>query len=130
MSSKLTHNQILVLDTLKSEKGPLSAYTILDRLREKGLRAPLQVYRALEALIQLQYIHRLETVNAFMACSYPENCQHALTTFTICNNCGEVTEIQEHTIACDIKQLTQQIGFLAHRSTVEIRGICGKCTTN
>ncbi|KEG20347.1 hypothetical protein H710_00424 [Bartonella bacilliformis Ver097] len=51
MTAKLTHNQMLVFNLLQTEKAPLSAYEILDRLREKGLRAPLQVYRALEQLI-------------------------------------------------------------------------------
>ncbi|WP_317993645.1 Fur family transcriptional regulator [Bartonella gliris] len=127
MPSKLTRNQMLVLNILKNEQGPLSAYAILDRLREEGLRAPLQVYRALERLVQLKRIHRLESVNAFMACSYPENCQHELTTFTICDDCGKVNEIQDQAIAHGIKQMTQVIGFQAHRSTVEVRGVCKKC---
>ncbi|ABM44481.1 hypothetical protein H704_00979 [Bartonella bacilliformis Peru38] len=127
MTAKLTHNQMLVFNLLKTEKAPLSAYEILDRLHEKGLKAPLQVYRALKKLIQLKCVHRLESVNAFMVCSYPENCQHELTTFTICDNCSKVNEIQEQTIAHNIKQLTQNIGFQAHKSTVEIRGICQKC---
>ncbi|MGF7158205.1 Fur family transcriptional regulator [Bartonella heixiaziensis] len=127
MPSKLTRNQTLVLNILKNEQGPLSAYAILDRLREEGLRAPLQVYRALEKLVQLKCIHRLESVNAFMACSYPENCQHELTTFTICDDCGKVNEIQDQAIVHDIKQIAQVIGFQAHRSTIEVRGICKKC---
>ena len=48
---KLTRNQSLVLGALTNAGGPLSAYTILDRLRDDGFRAPLQVYRALEKLL-------------------------------------------------------------------------------
>lgn len=44
----LTRNQTLVFDVLSKADGPLSAYTILDQLRDDGFRAPLQVYRALE----------------------------------------------------------------------------------
>lgn len=127
MPSKLTRNQTLVLNILKNEQGPLSAYAILDRLREEGFRAPLQVYRALEKLIQLKCVHRLESVNAFMACSHPKNCQHELTTFIICDSCGKVNEIQGQAIAHDVKQITQEFGFRAHKSTVEIRGICKNC---
>ncbi|WP_455476785.1 Fur family transcriptional regulator [Bartonella sp. B41] len=129
MSPKLTHNQILVLNTLKNAKRPLSAYEILDRLREKGFRAPLQVYRALEKLVKLKCIHRLESVNAFMACLHPENCQHELTIFTICDNCGKVNEIQNQIIVYSVQQMVQEFDFQAHKSTVEIRGICEKCTT-
>ena len=49
----LTGNSKLVMDLLEVKKGPLSAYMILDELRDAGLRAPLQVYRALEKLISL-----------------------------------------------------------------------------
>ncbi|WP_455481711.1 Fur family transcriptional regulator [Bartonella sp. B35(2025)] len=129
MSSKLTRNQILVLNTLKNAQGPLSAYTILDCLREEGFRAPLQVYRALEKLIQLKCIHRLESTNTFMACLHPESCQHELTIFTICNECGKVDEIQNKAILYSVKQMVQEVNFQAHKSTVEVRGICKKCAT-
>ncbi|MET3590451.1 Fur family zinc uptake transcriptional regulator [Bartonella silvatica] len=129
MSFKLTRNQTLVLNTLKNAKGPLSAYAILDHLREEGLRAPLQVYRALEKLVQLKCIHRLESVNAFMVCLHPENCQHELTTFIICQNCGEVNEIQSQAIVSILKQMAQKAEFQAHKSVLEIRGICKNCAT-
>jgi len=45
---KLTRNQSLVLSVLQSSDQLLSAYRILDRLRDEGFKAPLQVYRALE----------------------------------------------------------------------------------
>ena len=62
----LTKNQDLVLRTLNGADAPLSAYDILDRLRDDGLRAPLQVYRALEKLIEQGLAHRLESINAFV----------------------------------------------------------------
>ena len=57
----LTRNQALVLDRLEKAEGPLSAYALLDQLREEGLRAPLQVYRALDGLMQAGHVHRLES---------------------------------------------------------------------
>ncbi|WP_332065645.1 Fur family transcriptional regulator [Bartonella sp. CB189] len=127
MLSKFTRNQTLVLNTLKDAKKPLSAYAILERLREEGFRAPLQVYRALEKLVQLKYIHRLESANAFMACLHPENCQHEFITFTICDKCGRVNEIQDQTITHSVKKMVKDVNFQAHRSTVEVRGVCRKC---
>ncbi|MEK9833582.1 MAG: transcriptional repressor, partial [Rhodospirillaceae bacterium] len=47
----LTRNQSLVFGVLEGAEAPLSAYTILDQLRDEGLRAPLQVYRALDKLV-------------------------------------------------------------------------------
>ena len=65
---KLTRNQQLVYDALTGAKTPLSAYTLLDQLRDAGFRAPLQVYRALEKLIEIGQVHRLESINSFVAC--------------------------------------------------------------
>lgn len=129
MPFKLTRNQTLVLNILKNEQGPLSAYVILDRLRDEGFRAPLQVYRALEGLLQLKCIHRLESANAFMACLHPENCQYELTIFIICENCGKVNEIQNKALVSSLKRMVQAVDFQERRSILEVRGICKKCAT-
>ena len=42
-SEELTKKQTLVMDLLKNNKVPLSAYDILDKLHNFGFRAPLQV---------------------------------------------------------------------------------------
>ena len=69
----LTRNQLCVLERLEASSGPLSAYTLLDQLRENGFRAPLQVYRALDTLIKGGFVHRLESLNAFVACAEPHD---------------------------------------------------------
>jgi len=65
---KLTRNQTLVQSTLLESESPMSAYQILDSLKAHGLNAPLQVYRALDKLVHLGLVHRLESINAFVAC--------------------------------------------------------------
>jgi Fur family zinc uptake transcriptional regulator len=65
-NTDLTKNQSLVMGALSQANGPLSAYTILDELREHGFRAPLQVYRALEKVVEFGLVHRLESLNAFV----------------------------------------------------------------
>ncbi|MCC2690339.1 MAG: zur, partial [Rhizobiaceae bacterium] len=65
-NTKLTRNQQLVLARLEAASGPVSAYGLLDQLRDDGFRAPLQVYRALEGLIKGGLVHRLESLNAFV----------------------------------------------------------------
>lgn len=67
----LTKNQLCVLEKLETASGPLSAYTLLDQLRERGFRAPLQVYRALDTLVKSGFVHRLESINSFVACAEP-----------------------------------------------------------
>ena len=62
MTPDLTKNQSLVMSALSKAEGPLSAYSILDELRDQGFRAPLQVYRALEKLMDVGLVHRLESL--------------------------------------------------------------------
>ncbi|MGE0755142.1 MAG: transcriptional repressor, partial [Alphaproteobacteria bacterium] len=59
----------LVFEVLQAESRPLSAYEILDRLKKQGVRSPPIVYRALEKLLADDSIHRVEQLNAYMACN-------------------------------------------------------------
>lgn len=123
----LTKNQALVMDALAGAKGPLSAYTILDQLRDCGFRAPLQVYRALDKLVEFGLVHRLESLNAFVACRQPGCEGHETIAFTICERCGQVREITDDSLARRLKTMASQASFALTKSTVELRGICGVC---
>ena len=128
-AEKLTKNQSLVFGCLAESESPLSAYTILDRLREHGFKAPLQVYRALEKLTDRGLVHRLESMNAYVACAHPnEDCaHHGMTVFAICEGCGAVIEFHAHDIEAQLGALAHSKGFSPQRMTVEMRGLCAEC---
>jgi len=123
----LTRNQALVFHALTNAAQPLSAYTILDHVRPEGVRAPLQVYRALEKLIELGVVHRIDSLNAFMACRQPDCASHACLAFTICEKCGMVSEVAGHKLDHEIGLTARRAGFALSGSTVELRGICEPC---
>lgn len=123
----LTKNQSLVYGALSHANGPLSAYAILDQLRDKGFRAPLQVYRALNKLIDLGLIHRLESLNSFVACQHPECEGRKTMVFAICDTCGGVIEVADKALDDQLKSLAAQQGFTAKACTVELRGLCEAC---
>ena len=123
----LTRNQSLVMGALSQAKTPLGAYTILDQLRECGFRAPLQVYRALDKLMEFGMVHRLESLNAFIACGQPESEDHRAIAFTICDDCGEVAEIPDDSLAQRLDKLASEAGFQLNEPTVELRGVCQGC---
>jgi Fur family zinc uptake transcriptional regulator len=127
---ELTRNQALVYEALSQAESPLSAYTILDRLRDRGLRAPLQVYRALDKLLDLGLVHRLESINAFVACSDP-GCEtpHDTIAFAICENCGNVIEFADDAIAHRLTAWAAAEGFALSKTTIELRGFCQSCRT-
>lgn len=123
----LTRNQRAVLDTLTAAQAPLSAYAILDALRDQGFRGPPQVYRALDKLMQLDLVHRLESLNAFVACSHPDVDAHETTMFLICERCGQASEHAHRDVGRQLRHLAKSQQFALERSTVELRGRCRLC---
>jgi len=126
--SDLTRNQSLVFGALSRAEGPLSAYTILDQLRDDGFRAPLQVYRALDKLVETGIVHRLESLNAFVACSHPGCDSHQTIAFAICETCGKVAEISDEPLETRLRELARKDGFTVKRAVVELRGLCAACS--
>ena len=89
----LTKNQRIIFDLIDKSPEPLKAYSILHNVQKKGIKAPLQVYRALDKLVEIGKIHKIESRNAFIAC-HNSSCQVAkATAFSICEMCEKVTEI-------------------------------------
>ncbi len=123
----LTRNQSLVLDKLSKTDQPMSAYTLLDELRGDGLKAPLQVYRALDKLVAQGRVHRLDSISAFVACQHPDCQSHAATVFMICEKCGKVSEKSDAAVAKALVSAARAEGFSIERTSIEIRGACGKC---
>jgi Fur family zinc uptake transcriptional regulator len=123
----LTRNQELVLGALAHSPAPLSAYDILDRVRPDGIKAPLQVYRALDKLVERGLAHRLESLNAFVACA-DEHCHvKGLIAFAICEKCGKVDEFADAVVDERLGAWAARSGFKPERTTIEIRGLCAGC---
>ena len=77
--NNLSKNQRIVLDIIEKAKGPLKAYSILFNVQKKGIKAPPQIYRALNKLIKIGKIHKIESKNAFVACR-SSNCEISKAT--------------------------------------------------
>ena len=124
---KLTRNQNLVLKRLNAAGKPLSAYAILDDLREDGLKAPLQVYRALEKLIESGLVHRLESLNAFIACAHPDCQTRDMIGFAVCEKCGRADEFTAPDVESHVQAWCRAKDFQREKTTFEIRGLCSAC---
>ncbi|MBW7922880.1 MAG: transcriptional repressor [Rubellimicrobium sp.] len=131
---KLTRNQTLVLGALHSGGGPASAYDLLDRLRDEGMRNPLQIYRALNALVGQGLVHRLESLNAFVACAHPhehgeggEGHDHGLIAFAICGACRSVEEFSDPEITRRLADWAAAHAFRPDHTILEMRGTCAAC---
>ena len=124
---ELSNNERLVMDVLGRENSPKSAYMILDELRGSGFRAPLQVYRALDKLIGMGRVHRLESLNAFIACSHISCENTGGTAFVICNKCEHVQEVCDDSVSLFLSGLSKKTKFKASKTSIELHGICDAC---
>ena len=124
---ELTKQQAVVLEALEREEGPASAYALLDKLRGDGLRAPQQVYRALDTLMEYGLVHRVESLNSFVACAHPHEHGHGLVVFAICDQCGHVDEFPDTAIERRLKGWSREHAFRMHSAAVEMHGTCGRC---
>lgn len=125
---QLTANQQHVLATLQQANGPLSAYSLLDRLRGQGFSAPTQVYRALERLAEHGLVHRLETLNAYVSCAHAAGCRHGFTAFAICDNCGHVDEFTDAGLSRCLGRWMKTNAFALRDTTIELHGKCAACS--
>ncbi|HUS95399.1 MAG TPA: transcriptional repressor, partial [Hyphomicrobiaceae bacterium] len=101
----------MVIDALKDAGRPLSAYQILDAedVRSKGLKAPLTIYRALERLVACGLVHRVESLNAFVACKDEPHAEPA--AFMICERCRCTIEFSAGTLKQTVGRYASKHGF-------------------
>ena len=123
----LTKNQQIVLDLVEKSSEPLKAYSILFNVQKKGIKAPLQVYRALDKLVELGKIHKIESRNAFIACQN-SSCQISkATAFSICESCENVSEISNSKLSKYLSNFSDDSGMKYSKYNLEFFGLCKKC---
>ena len=124
----VTKNQRIVLNLLQDSGEPLKAYFILDSLKKEGLNSPLQVYRALDKLVELGKIHKVESLNSFIICNN-SNCA-SNTAFTICERCGKVKEIKNNNLTEGVNELVRENKLNITRYNLEFYVVCKSCKIN
>ena len=125
--NNLSKNQQIVLDIIEKAKGPLKAYSILFNVQKKGIKAPPQIYRALNKLIEMGKIHKIESKNAFVACKN-SNCEISkATAFSICESCEMVDEIIDAKLSKYLSGFNNKKGMKFKRFNLEFFGLCKKC---
>ena len=123
----LSKNQQIILDHIVKSSEPLKAYSILFNVQKKGIKAPLQVYRALDKLVELGKIHKIESRNAFIACQN-SSCQISkATAFSICESCEQVSEISNTKLTKYLSNFADEAGMKYNKYNLEFFGFCKKC---
>ncbi len=126
----LSKNQKIILEYIQKNKKPVKAYSILSNVQKKGINAPPQVYRALDKLIEIGKIHKVESQNSFVACK-TSDCEtpHA-TAFSICDSCDEVSEINDPKLFKYLLDFKDNSGIKFDGYNLEFFGTCKSCETS
>ncbi|PRY79662.1 Fur family zinc uptake transcriptional regulator [Yoonia maritima] len=122
--AQLTPVRRRVLEILLESHAAMGAYDVLARLDAEGLGSkPPVAYRALGFLVDQGFVHRIERLNAFIACTHP-GASHD-PAFMICRECGLVAEAQAANLA--LQQAAADSGFLLEQTVIEAEGLCPAC---
>ena len=126
---RLTEIRARVLGLGADAGKPIKAYDLLDKVREgegAGAAAPPTVYRALDFLLANGFIHKLESVNAFVACHHPNAAQHS-APFLICDGCHKAVELEDEHVVATLDAQARALGFSPQTQTLEVHGLCAEC---
>jgi len=122
----LSGTRLAVLKALLGAHTPQGAYELRDALHEEGLRLqPVQVYRALDALRTLGLVHRVESRNAFIACTAGPGCREP--QLLICSGCGRVAELGDDAVEEVVRVAAARTGFDISHAQIELTGLCPRC---
>lgn len=115
-----------VLELIWESHCAVKAYDLLDKIKpQTGSAKPATVYRALDFLLEQGLIHKVESLNAFIGCSFSDR-QHEQLLLT-CVKCHEVEERPGERVMEAIANELEQASFTMQHKAVEIHGICGRC---
>lgn len=115
-----------VLAVLRKRGGALSAYDILASFREDDPKiAPTTIYRALAVLMERGRVHRLESLNAYIACQCSGHLQASV--LSICDGCGAVEENVAPEVLKELSRVADRSGFAPKRHVIELHGMCRSC---
>jgi Fur family transcriptional regulator, zinc uptake regulator len=123
---RLTELRERVLRLVADAGRPVKAYDLLDRMRDQqGPVAPPTVYRALDFLLDGGFIHKLQSINAYVGCHHPR-ARHQVP-FLICDRCHDAIELEDEHIGALLNTRAEALGFAPAAQTLEVHGVCAAC---
>lgn len=123
---RFTEPRRYVLEIVAAAKKPIGAYDILAALGKKlDNPKPPTAYRAIEFLEENGFVHKIESLNAFVLCHTDH--RHNGSQFLICDSCGDVTEAHLCHVPDDLSRKTVEAGFRLNSWNAELHGTCKNC---
>ena len=127
---RLTPARLAAYAELLNSDKPVSAYELIALLEKRQARkiAPLTVYRHLDFLMRVGLVHRLESTQSYLPCVHPEHSHES--QYLLCSMCGRVDEVESKALETILSQLADTHDFQTQNAIVEIKGLCGDCSSS
>lgn len=127
--ARLTDPRRFVLEILSKSKQALTAYDILDAMgKYLDKPKPPTAYRAIEFWQETGFVHRIESMNAYVLCKAGHS--HDGSQFMICDDCGTVTEAHICHLPQGLADKAKSSDFTVKNWSVELHGQCAKCSAH
>ena len=122
---KLTAAQNKILQIIRNSTKPIGAYKVLDQYKKHYPKAaPPTIYRALDFLNKANLAHKIEKLNAYIACDHAHD---TAVQFLVCTKCGKTREVDAAELGKNSEKLAKQVDFIVEQTILEIIGHCQTC---
>ncbi len=120
---KITDARSDLLELLANNDQALTAYGIQDLLNQRCKEYQvITIYRVLDLLCELEIIHKIYSINAYIKCTQGKGHDHHHHQFLVCEKCHKIKKI-DNKISC----ATMNKGFTIKQDIHEILGLCNNC---
>ncbi len=124
---RLTAIRRRILELICSSHKAIGAYELLDLFREEDSKAkPVTIYRALDFLMEVGLVHKIESLNAFIGCLQAETKHQSV--ILICDNCKNAYELDAASVYQTIFKMSKKVRFTPISLTIELHGLCFSCS--
>lgn len=124
---RLTPLRAAVLRIIARSNRPLGAYALLVLLENEVGRkhTPPTIYRALDFLLEIGSILRVESRNAYILRDHPD--RPGSPVLFLCDTCDSSVTIESPDLAELIESNATALRFHIARPVIECSGTCGRC---
>lgn len=124
---RLTPIRQQVLSLVLQAGTPIKAYDLLAKITPgTASMSPPTVYRALDFLVEIGLVHKLEGMNAFIACNH-HHTHHSASAFVVCPQCKQAAELPIEPITTFLGAMLAKADFTQTPQHIEITTICQQC---
>jgi len=124
---RLTAIRRRILELVCSSHKAIGAYELLDLFQEDDAKAkPVTIYRALDFLMEVGLVHKIESLNAFIGCLQADKKHQSV--ILICDNCKNAFELDASPVYKTLFTMSEKTQFTPTSLTIELHGLCVSCS--